>query len=97
MAKKIGATAFIRANPNATYEEFFKATGKGKQLFWTTRNAIKRRNAKMKAKDVDLGYTPVTNLSAYHEKKIKELDLEIQSLHVVISYLETKLGIRDAA
>jgi hypothetical protein len=37
MAKKVSRIGFLRENPDATYEEFFKATGGSKQNYHSNR------------------------------------------------------------
>lgn len=42
MAKKVSRIGFLRENPDATYEEFFKATGGSKQNYHSNRWIIKK-------------------------------------------------------
>jgi hypothetical protein len=48
--KKVSRIGFLRANPNATYEEFFKETGGSKQNYhsnkWLIKKSVKPKKTK---------------------------------------------------
>ena len=100
--KKQGQTAFMKANPSASYEEYFKATGGSKQSWYSIRYLMKKRKpkAEKKAKAETLPGLPAITKSDY---KIAAMELEIASLkheiigfRAVISYLENMAGVRSS-
>ena len=97
MAKKVSKIGFLRENPNATYEEFFKATGGSKQNYhsnkWLIAKTVKGASKPKKAKTVKVkahrrhpaGTAPADLIIA--NGKVVKLESEIANLkHQIVGF-----------
>ena len=109
MAKKVSRIGFLRENPDATYEEFFKATGGSKQNYhsnkWIIKKAVKpgkTMTVKVKAHRRHPAGTAPADLIIANGKLVKlqseidNLKHQIVGFRAVISYLEDLAGLRNS-
>ena len=111
MAKKVSRIGFLRENPDATYEEFFKATGGSKQNYhsnkWIIKKAVKGKSGKTMTVKVKAhrrhpaGTAPADLIIANGkvvklESEIANLKHQIVGFRAVISYLEDLAGLRNS-
>lgn len=102
MADKMKAIDFLKLKPQATYDEFFAATGKGKQTYSQTRYVLGlsiKRKAKPKTKPEILEVTGTKEPSQQSllYKRLASMENEMRGLRTVISYLEHQLGLKQSA
>lgn len=108
MAKKVSKIGFLRENQDATYEEFFKATGGSKQNYHNNKWIIKKEVKPGKTMTVKVkahrrhpaGIAPADLIIA--NGKVVKLQSEIDNLkhqivgfRAVISYLEDLAWFRN--
>lgn len=105
MSKPSKYIDYLRNNPNASKEEFIAATGGTKQNWYQARHDLKltKPAAKVaKKKPINLGAVSGTRPSkesvVVHRlhQQIVQLEAINNSLRVVISYLETQLGLKQS-
>jgi hypothetical protein len=95
---KQGQTAFMKANPDASYEEYFKATGGTKQSWYSVKYMMKRRSSK-KTKQTLPNHPHISKADyriAQMELEIANLKHQIVGFRSVISYLENLAGVRSS-
>lgn len=101
------ALEYINANPEATADDFAKATNLDKQFFHNVRYKAKLKKAKAKVakkKPIPLGNVTGTKVSLSKDsavihrlhQQIAQLENINNSLRVVISYLEHQLGLKKS-
>ena len=108
MAKKNSKLGFIRANPNATYDEFFKATGGTKQNYhtnkWLIGREVKGASKPRKSKTVKVkahrrhpaGTAPADLIIA--NGKVDRLEKEIANLkHQIVGFRAVISYLEDLA
>lgn len=108
MAKKNSKLGFIRANPNATYDEFFKATGGTKQNYhtnkWLIGREVKGASKPRKSKTVKVkahrrhpaGTAPADLIIA--NGKVVKLQSEIDNLkHQIVGFRAVISYLEDLA
>ena len=94
-------TDFVKANPDAKFDDFHKATGGTKQNFWTARHkaGITRARATKRNQPINLGVVGKSEPTQYTllHKRIAQLENECRSLRIIISYLEHQVGLKQSA
>lgn len=108
MAKKVSRIGFLRENPSATYEEFFKATGGSKQNYhsnkWLIGKEVKGASKPRKSKTVKVkahsrhpaGTAPADLIIA--NGKLVKLQSEIENLkHQIVGFRAVISYLEDLA
>lgn len=108
MAKKVSRIGFLRNNPSATYEEFFKATGGSKQNYhsnkWLIGREVKGASKQRKSKSVKVkahrrhpaGTAPADLIIA--NGKVVKLQSEIDNLkHQIVGFRAVISYLEDLA
>ena len=109
---KTGTMKFMRSNPNATFEEFFKATNGRKQDWYSARYILKKESGgkpipkkkTVKVKSYERASPSETTYDAvavYNrllelQKENSDLKHQIIGFRSVVSYLENLAGLRNS-
>ena len=101
MSDKMPAKEYLRLNPTANYDEFFKATGLGKPNFYNSRSTLgltkKIKKVKKQPEVLHVTGTKEPSQQSVLYKKMCAMENEIRGLRTVISYLEHQLGLKQSA
>ena len=101
MSDKMPAKEYLRLNPTASYDEFFKATGSHRQNYYNLRHrlrlSIPYNKDKKQPEILHVTGTKEPSQQSILYKKMCAMENEMRGLRTVISYLEHQLGLKQSA
>jgi len=96
---KMTPKEYLKIKPNATYQEFFEATGMNKTRYYKGRYDLgltKKSTPKKKPEVLQVTGTKEPSEKSILHKRMYGLENEIRGLRVLVSYLEHQLGLKQS-